>query len=383
MDPVSHGLASFALTRAVFPRVSRLTLIGAVVAGTIADIDGLSARFGPAAYLAWHRAILHSVVAAVGFALIISIAVVSITRGRPTKNSSRNIFLATLCAAILHLAMDICQSDGVQLLWPVRRQRYATDWLAWVDLWIFGVLLLGVLLPKLFGLVTEEIGAKTKGPRGRWGAAIALGVVVLYVGTRGVLHGNAIAMLESRMYRGESPRRVAAFAESDSPLHWHGVVETERALHDLELELGSGASLNPDAAQVSYKPEPSPALEAARNTDAAKEFLKIARFPKASVEKTITGFRVEIRAFPYLRDARSGWGVLALIETDSSAKVMREEIVWDPASREVWWSYAGGGGGSFGLKSTREAAKLNTKSTATIIETCSQCSCKYGHAACP
>jgi inner membrane protein len=338
MDPVSHGLASFALTRAIFPRASRLTVVGAVVAGTIADIDGLSARFGPAAYLDWHRTMLHSATAAIAFAVIVSIAVSAISRVRPSKAALPLTFLAALCASLLHLGLDVCQSDGVQLLWPFRRQRFALDWVAWVDLWILGVLLLGVLLPKLFGLVTEEIGAKAKGPRGRWGAAIALGIVVLYIGTRAVLHGNAVAMLESRMYRGESPRRVAAFAESDSPLHWHGVVETERALHDLDLELGFGASFSPDAAQVSYKPDPSPALEAARNTDAAKKFLETARFPKANVEKTMTGFRVEIRGFPYARDAHDGWRVLAVIETDPNANVLNEEIVWDPASKELWWS---------------------------------------------
>ena len=340
MDPVSHGLASFALTRAVFPRASRLTIVGAVVAGMIADIDDLSARFGPAAYLTWHRTILHSVAAALGFAAIASVIVMAVSRGKSNADSFQLSFMAALCAGLLHLSMDVCQIEAVQLLWPFRRQRYSTDWVASVDLWIVAVLLLGVLLPKLFGLVIEEIGAKAKGPRGRVGAALALVTVILYVGTRGVLHENAIAMMESRMYRGESPRKVAAFAESDSPLHWRGIVETERALHDLELQIGFGASFNPDAALVSYKPEPSPALDAARKTETASRFLETARFPKASVEKTNTGFRVEIRGFPYRRDARSGPRVLALIETDPAAKVLNEEIAWDPLSKEFWWSKA-------------------------------------------
>jgi membrane-bound metal-dependent hydrolase YbcI (DUF457 family) len=340
MDLVSHGLASFALTRALFPRASRWTLAGAIVAGTIADIDGLSTRFGPSAYLHWHRTILHSLVAAVAFAGAVSIVVAGISRGRTSKSAFGATLLAALGAALFHLGMDVCQTEGVQLLWPFRSHRHSADWVASVDLWILGVLLAGILLPKLFGLVIEEIGAKPKGPRGRVGAATALGIVIVYIGARGVLHGNAVAMMESRMYRGESPRRVAAFAESDSPMHWHGVVETERALHDIDVQIGLGASFNPDAAQVSYKPEPSPALEAARSTEAARKFLETARFPKASVEKTSTGYRVEIRGFPYLRDARSGPRVLALIETDPSGKVLSQEIIWDPASKEFWWSNA-------------------------------------------
>src|SRR2546423_509484 len=190
MDPVSHGLASFALTRAVFPRVSRWTLLGAVVAGMAADMDGLSARFGPAAYLHWHRTILHSVVVALAFAGIVTIAVAGISRGRASRDAFGMIFLAALCTALFHLGMDVCQTEGVQLFWPFRARRYSTDWVAWVDLGILGVLLAGILLPKLFGLVTEEIGAKPKGPRGRIGAAIALVIVILYIATRGVLHGN-------------------------------------------------------------------------------------------------------------------------------------------------------------------------------------------------
>ena len=43
MDPVTHGLASYALARAAFPRASRTTLVAVVLAGTVADLDRLTA----------------------------------------------------------------------------------------------------------------------------------------------------------------------------------------------------------------------------------------------------------------------------------------------------------------------------------------------------
>src|SRR5712692_2329621 len=123
------------------------------------------------------------------------------------------------------------------------------------------ILLAGILLPMLSRLVTEEIGAKSKGPRGKVGASLALGVMFLYIVLRFVLHGNALAALESRTYRGESPRKTAAFPESGSPFRWHGIVETASALHDVEIEVGPAASFDPDSAITSFKPQPSPALD--------------------------------------------------------------------------------------------------------------------------
>src|SRR5260370_32085396 len=117
--------------------------------------------------------------------------------------------------------MDLWQSTGVDLLWPFSARRFALDWLPHLDLWFLGILLAGILRPMLSRLVTEEIGAKSKGPRGKVGASLALAAMILYIVLRFVLHGNALAALEARTYRGESPRKVAAFAESGSPFRWH------------------------------------------------------------------------------------------------------------------------------------------------------------------
>jgi membrane-bound metal-dependent hydrolase YbcI (DUF457 family) len=293
MDPITHGLASYALARATFPRASRATIAGAVLAGTAADLDRLSAYAGPSAFLAWYRTFTHSVAAAVALAVIFTLAVALLRK--QNTDPIKTILPLLLMASLLHLAMDLCQNETVELLWPFRSQRVSLDSVAHLDLWILLTLLAGALLPLLLGLVTEEIGAKSKSPRGRIGAALALLAVCAYVGARFVFHGNAVALLDSRIYRGELPRKVAAFAESGTPFHWHGIVETERALRDIDVDLARASSFNPDSSAVAYKPETSPALEAAQNTEAARRFLQSARFPKATVETTNTGFRIELR----------------------------------------------------------------------------------------
>ena len=335
MDPLTHALASYSLQRSAFPRISRVATIAIVLAGIFADVVLLSTYFGPSAYLAFNRTYFHSILAALAFTVLATFPFFVLKPKAPGNKIPRAaIFSAALAAALFHLGLDVCQTTGVELLWPFSSRRFALDWLPPLDLWILGILLAGVLLPLLSGLVTEEIGARRKGPRGRLGATLALVALTLYLGVRLIFHGDAIAALESRTYLGEMPRKVAAFAESSSPLRWHGIVETERALHDLVVPVGPGADFDPSSAITAYKPEPSPGLNATRNSAVARRFLEVARFPKATVEQTREGFHVILRTYP-TRD--SGSRVQALIDADPSGKILHEELDWVPSSRDFWW----------------------------------------------
>ena len=337
MDPLTHALASYTLKRAAFPRLRRSATIAMLIAGTVADIDSLSKFAGPSAFLTFYRTYCHSLLAALLFSLLVTLPFL-LRRSAPTEKqiSPLHLFIAALAASVLHLLIDLCQSAGVELFWPFSTRRFALDWVAPLDLWILGILLAGIFLPALSGLVTEEIGAKSKGPRGKVGASLALATTMLYFVLRFVLHANALTTIESRTYRGESPRKAAAFPESASPFRWHGIVETESALHDFEMEVGPATSFEPDAAVTSYKPEPSPALDAARDSAVARRFLQVARFPKATVEKTPDGFHIILRAFPYSRDVSSGLRAHAQIDTDSSGKILSQEFAWDPGPPQLW-----------------------------------------------
>jgi len=343
MDPLTHALASFTLQRAAFPRLSRSATIAVVLAGTIADADLLSTSFGPSAYLSFDRTYFHSLPAALVFALVATLRFFLKPKSTENPIPRATIFAAAVAAALLHLALDVCQTSSVQLLWPFSARRFALDWLPSLDLWILAILLAGILLPLLAGLVTEEIGARRKGPRGRLGATLALLALILYLGARFMFHSDAIAALESRTFGGELPHKVAAFAESNSPFRWYGIVETERALHGVQVPVGPGADFDPSSAITAYKPEPSPALDAARNSSIARRFLQVARFPKATVEQTPSGFRVTLRAFSYTRESGSAEGkprglrVQAIIDTDASGRTLSGELAWVPSPQSFWW----------------------------------------------
>ena len=352
MDIVTHGLASLALARGFFPRAGKLAMVGAVVAGTIEDIDWFSNYFGPSAFLSWHGAFTHSLLLAVIISGVFpAILLAGVLWGglgidvklrkdeaipddpRPVRNRAlRNLlaplFLVAFLAALLHIAMDACQSDGVALFSPFSPKRFAAGWLPGIDPWILTILIAATALPELLHLVGSEIGAKTKKPRGRTGAIIGLALVLVYVGARATLHSNVLAMMASRTFHGETPRRAWAFPESLSLFTWHGVAETETALNELDVHADSAGDFDPDSSLRLFKPESSPALEAARNTFAARRFLATARIPKASVEKTQAGYIVILRDLRYAAAGETNHEIAAYIELDSNGKVSSQELVW-------------------------------------------------------
>jgi membrane-bound metal-dependent hydrolase YbcI (DUF457 family) len=347
VDIVTHGLASFAIARGFFPRASKTAMAGAVLAGTIANIDWLSNYFGPSAYLVWHGTYTHSILAAVLISMVFSVIFLArvlkggLARAVEVPDGNAGSFhvramgaltlgtlLMPLCAALLHIAMDACQSEGVMLFWPFGSKRFASDWLPGIDPWILTILIACIALPELLNLVSSEIGAKSKKPRGRTGALIGLALALVYTGGRATLHSNVLATMESRTFHGEVPRRVSAFPETLSILTWRGVVETESALDQVDVDATSTTNFDADSSMRLFKPDPSPTLDAARNTTAARKFLAAAGIPKASVEKTESGYFVILRDLRYAAAGETAHEIAAVIGLDSNNKITSQELVW-------------------------------------------------------
>jgi len=326
VDIVTHALLSLALARGFFARRGWPVLAGMLVAGTFADVDLISEWFGPAAYLAARRTFTHSLL---GTLVIIAIAAwIAHRLDGQRRETWKGILAAASCAAIAHLLFDFCQSGGIALLWPFGGTRYALDWLPQVDPWILLLLLGGVVVPEFFLLVSLEIGAKDKRPRGRNGALVALVLIGIYVGARGVLHFNSVALLEPRSYRGESPRREEAFAESFPLLTWHGVVETQSYLCLIDVPVTSGDSFDPESATCLHKPEESPVLTAVQQSAVGRKFLSAARMPRAAVDKTEGGYEVIIRDLRDVAEKETRHRVVARIWLDSGSRIVSEQLGW-------------------------------------------------------
>jgi len=329
MNILTHGLASLALARAAWPRAPKQVWIVAVAAGVVADIDSASAWWGASAWLRWHRTYTHSLLAslviAMAFAAGYRLMADDFLRER---FSVKNAFAMALAAGWLHLFMDVWDWEGTAVLWPFSAKRFAIDLVVDLDPWVIAMLLAALLIPELLHMVGTEIGARDTRPRGRTGALVGFAIIVFYLGLRAYFHGDVIALLDSRTFQGEVAKRTGAFPEALSPVTWHGVVETARGMRELTVIVGPVESFDPESADTSFKPEPSVALEAAEKTEAARRFLAMTRFPKASVENTGAGSRVEIRDLRYAAVGDSGHEVIAVIRLDATNRVVTNEIAW-------------------------------------------------------
>lgn len=238
------------------------------------------------------------------------------------------ILLASFCSTLLHMALDVCQSDGVAMLWPFSSRRFALDLLPYLEPWLLTILLLAILLPELFRLVGEEIGSRSKAPRGRNGAIAGLICALLYIGARALLHGNALASLNAHTIAGEMPRRAAAFPDSTSPFLWHSVVETQSTMNLVILRSSGGEVSYASAITTLHKPEPSPILNAAQNSPAALAFIQVARFPKATVETEADGYSVEIQDLKDQASGEESRAIFADINLYKNGKVVLSELQW-------------------------------------------------------
>ena len=68
-------------------------------------------------------------------------------------------------------------------------------------------------------------------------------------------------------------------------------------------------------------------LAQAQNSEAARKFLAVARFPKADVEKTGDGYEIEIRDLSYAV-AGERREILARVDLDANGKILDDELVW-------------------------------------------------------
>ncbi len=327
MEPLTHGLTAIALGRSGLNKVTRLATPMLLVASYAPDADWIAFFYGPPSLFLYRRAITHSLAGAAALAILIAAAFWWFARKHPTAPVRFGRALA-VCAIGTgsHLLLDLPNRYGMRLYWP-----FDNKWVAWniietVDVWVLAALLLGLLLPGLFRLVSEEIGARPERRGPQRGAIVALALLATYATGRFVLHERAVQVLSARLYHGESPLAVEAYPSVVSPFAWRGIVETENAIEEVDVHLGPGSTFDPDRGATNFKPDPSPMLEAARKTRTFVQFIQFARFPLARVVRLRDGYRVELRDLRFSNDSTHWGGYIAVVEMDEEMKVLKEQI---------------------------------------------------------
>jgi hypothetical protein len=126
--------------------------------------------------------------------------------------------------------------------------------------------------------VNAEIGASSRGrPYGRGWAWCVLLFLLFYDGARWYLHARAVEVLDSRLYEGGAPLRVAALPSAANPLDWRGLVETDYSYSVHQLNLLH--EFDPAAGVIFHKPDAGPAIDVARATGTFRDFLRFSQYP--------------------------------------------------------------------------------------------------------
>ena len=275
MDNLTHTAIGLFLSRIGLGRWSARGTPIVLIAANIPDLDVVSSAGGTLNYLTYHRHLTHSLLLMPVMALA-AVVVVRLAGRKPVNWAGA--FFAALIGVASHLALDWTNVYGIRLLLPFSNEWLRADTTGVVDVWIWAVLTIGIAGPFLARLVGSEIssGSAKQLHHGRGFAWFALLVVLLYDCGRGVLHARAVGSLAARMYDGAVPLRVAAMPDAVNPFKWRGIVETPGAYVIQDVNMAAAGSPH---GTVFHKPEPDPAMDAARGSAALQGFLRFSQYP--------------------------------------------------------------------------------------------------------
>ena len=322
VDNLTHTLTAVAISQAGLNRKTRFATLTVILGANLPDIDLIARLDSSATYLKYHRGITHSILGVTVLALLLEWTVSVLGRkaqprphGAGPPLAGRWLLLAAWLGTASHLLLDFTNAYGVRLFMPFSARWYAWDIMFIFDPLLLALLIIGLGLPSILGLVSEEVGVKQMRPR--WGAVFSLCALALLWGVRDFAHRRVLTQLDAHTYSNENPLRLGAFPVAINPFAWTGVVETESAYHVLAADARAN-DIDPDSAHVYHKPAPSAALDSALKTRTAGIFMNFARFPWAQVEENDEGFSVTIRDLRFLGGFAGRRGFVVDIELDKS-----------------------------------------------------------------
>jgi inner membrane protein len=224
--------------------------------------------------------------------------------------------------------LDFTNNYGVRPFWPFSERWYSWDIVFIVEP-VMLILLIGALVvPSLFSLVNEEIGARQHGPKGRVAAILALVGIVLLWGLRDFEHRRAVAALQARSYNDAQPLRASAYPYWFNPFRWSGVVETQN-FFAIMIVNSLGPDVDPDDhMQIRYKPEETPVTLAAKKSYVGRVYLDWAKYPITEAQTLSSpqqGYIVRFYDMRYQYPERIGRNTLSAgVELNQQLRVVAE-----------------------------------------------------------
>jgi inner membrane protein len=282
MEPITHFLAGACIGRAGFNRKTAYATLVATLAAEAADLDVLWGFRGPVEELKHHRGITHTLIFApvVAAAVVGAVALFNVVRKRkPAAQQVQWLWLygAALVAALSHILLDWTNNYGVRPFFPFNPRWYSLSIVFIAEPVLWALFAVALILPAIFGAADREIGARKTSFRGRGWAIFALcGMLVLW-GWRWFEQSVARTLLEQTQVTSAPVLRIGLQPYPINPWRWHAIIETQDYFLTSEVNTLTNA-IRTDS-EVIYKPESTPAIEAAKRTRLGQVFLDWSSWP--------------------------------------------------------------------------------------------------------
>jgi len=305
--------------RAGFNRKTAYATLTMLLAAEAADCDVLWEIKGPIAALQHHRGITHSFVGVpfIAAATLLGVYVLHhwwLGKRKPREGYPRVrwrlLFWLAVLAALSHLLLDYTTAYGIRLFEPFNYRWYSWDIMFIIEPVMLALLVLGLALPWLLGLINQEIGVRSRGPRGAGPAIFALVCVVILWGYRDFQHRRALNAMSAVTYNGAAATRLAAYPYMINPYRWHGVVETAGFFQTLPIDSAVPAVDTGNEARTYYKPEETPVTKAAKSSYFGRVYLDWAVFPLVETQVLEGETKGYVADFKDLRYAYEGRNIL-------------------------------------------------------------------------
>ncbi len=284
MEPVTHFLAGACIGRAGLNRKTAYATLAATLAAEAPDLDVVWSLRGPVESLKHHRGITHSLIGAPVVALVIvgAVALLHLVRKRRADAQPVHwgwLYATALIAALSHILLDWTNNYGVRPFFPFNPRWYAGSIIFIAEPILWALFALALILPAIFGMTDREIGARRQRFRGRGWAIFALAGMVVLWGWRGFEQSQARTLLSHTQVVRAPVTRIALEPYPINPWRWHAILETANYYQTAEINTLTGAIDSDASADILYKPEYTPAVEAAKRTLLGQVYLDWSSWP--------------------------------------------------------------------------------------------------------
>jgi inner membrane protein len=285
MEPITHLMTGACLARAGFNRKAAYATVAMTLAAEAPDLDTLWSVDGPIAGFQHHRGWTHTFV---GLPVEAAVVVGLVWLWHRWRGSGEGmaapvrwglLYGFAMTALLSHLLLDWTNNYGLRPFFPFNPRWYAGSFVFIFEPVIFGVLLIALVAPSLFGLVNSEVGARKTAFRGRGWAIAALVAIVALWGWRAVECEKAVQLARAGDYDGTEVLRVDVNPSPVNPFRWHAVVETPMTYQLATVDTWNETVTSNEHTDVFYKPPTTLATLVAKRSWLGEAYLDWSKYP--------------------------------------------------------------------------------------------------------